>query len=273
MADQDAHYNGTNEINNARTNQPIPGIPGVPPTLPSLPGQNVPGQFYGQVRFLNASTYNMPVNIMIDDTVYSPNSVFSTVSEYGWVADGFHTVTVRQATGPRTLLYQQTLPFTANQMTTMVLNDSMTSGMDITAVSDTGCMNLPFNVSCFRFANMAYSGSNFDLLLDNGDTVFNNVDFKTVASYKQAIAGTYHFRVVNSNLYPTPRALPIIIIGNISMPSSMRQPLVSFDADLAAGQNVSAYVIGNTWSDQYPLQVVVTLDGVKSNLQPFVTTP
>ncbi len=287
MADNDMHYNGTSQnLNRIVTDS---NFPPVTPPFPGGTGQIGPGtggsnwllpegtpevssDYYGQVRFFNASTYPMPVNIAIDDTIYSQNSQFTSVSDYGWVADGFHTVTVRRASGPRTLLYQQTFPFAANQMNTMILTDSPSGGMEIVSISDTGCSNLPYNISCFRFGNMAYSGSDFDLLLSTGETIFNNIDFQAVSTYKQAVAGTYQFVVTNSTAFPTPRDLPIIVIGNLSSTSNNRMPLVTFDADLAAGQNVSAYVIGNSWSDSFPLQVVVLLDSVSSGLQPFTAT-
>ncbi|MGL5437153.1 MAG: DUF4397 domain-containing protein [Lachnospiraceae bacterium] len=287
MADNDMHYNGTNQYLN-----PIATDIGFPPVTPPIPGgtgsigpgtggnnwllpegtPEVSGIYYGQVRFLNASTYNMPVNIAIDDAVYSPNSQFSTISDYGWVADGFHTVTVRRATGPRTLLYQQTFPFMANQMITMILTDSSTGGMELVSVSDTGCSNLPYNISCFRFANMSYSGSDFDLQLSTGETIFNNIDFQAISTYKQAVAGTYQFNVVNSTAFPTPRNLSIIVIGNAGSAAAANQPLVTFDVDLTAGQNMTAYAIGNPWSADYPLQVMVVLDSVQSGLQPFTAT-
>lgn len=283
MADNDMHYNGSSE----NINRTIPDInlPPVPPSTgpigPDPGGSNwlLPEDtpeaaldYYGQVRFINASTYPVAVNIAIDDTVYASNSWFASVSEYGWVADGFHTVTVRRSFGPRTLLYQQTLPFVAGQMNTMILTDTSAGGMELINVSDSGCRNLPYNVSCFRFANMSYSGSDFDLLLSNGEMIFNHIDFQSVSPYKQAIAGTYRFMVTNSTLFPVPRDLPVIVISNVSQTIHSHRPLTTFDAELTAGQNMTAYVIGHTWSDAFPLQVIVVPDIDQTELQPFTAT-
>lgn len=304
MADNDMHNNGSDPNTNSPITRNPPDTHRFPPVMPPLPwetgqmdqsGQSgqgaagmwqvpvtipavpefsrTPGQYYGQVRFINASTYNLPVNIFIDETIYSSNSQFGGVSEYGWVADGFHTVTVRPASGPRTLLFDQTFPFPAGQMMTMVLTDSSSGGLDMVSISDTGCSNLPYNVSCFRFANMAYSGSAFDLLLSTGETVFNNIGFQTVSPYKQAVAGNYRFVVVNANTFPTARVLPIIIVGGTASVAAINQPLIPFDANLVAGQSFTAYVIGNSWSSDYPLQVIVVPDSVPSGLQPFAAAP
>ena len=217
--------------------------------LPSFPSQCCNScQCFGQVRFLNASTNHFTVNISIDSTNYAVNSGFGSLTGYDWIADGFHTVTVRRATNMRNILLQQTFPFVTNQKVTMVLTDSDTGGLELIRVVDTGCTNLPSGSGCYRFANMSYSGSSFDLLLTNGETVFRDVRYQNVSSYKQAVAGTYQFYVANSNNYAFVRELPIIVIGAIATSSGIRQPLVSFSANIVAGRNYTSYLIGNTWS-------------------------
>ena len=95
---------------------------------------------------------------------------------------------------------------------------------------------------------MSYSGSSYDLLLTGGETVFRNVSFQSITSYKQAVAGSYQFYLANSNTYAFIRELPIIVIGAVATGSGIRQPLLSFSANLIAGRNYTSYVIGNTWS-------------------------
>lgn len=216
-------------------------------TMPGLPGMTP--QNFGQVRFLNASANAFPVNIYIDGSAYAINSRFGTISNYDWVSDGFHTVTVRRASVMRSVLLQQNFPFVAGQKVTMVLTDSASGGVELVMVSDTGCSNLPYNSGCYRFANMTYSGSRFDLMLYGGETVFRSVPFQTVTSYKQAAAATYQFYITRSIPYTFLRELPIIVIGAVGTASNIRQPLVSFTADIHAGQNYTTYLIGNNWSD------------------------
>ncbi len=219
------------------------------PSFPPVPGPpSVSSQCFGQVRFLNASTNTFAVDIYIDSTNYAANSRFGSISNYDWIADGFHTVTVRRANGMRNILLQQNFPFVANQKVTMVLTDSATGGLEMIRIVDTGCSNLPSRSGCYRFANMAYSGSSFDLLLTGGETVFRNVSFQTITSYKQAVAGSYQFYVADSNNYTFIHELPIIVIGAAATSSAVRQPLVSFSVNINAGRNYTSYIIGNTWS-------------------------
>lgn len=221
--------------------------------LPVTPGYpiypSITPQYYGQVRFLNASTNSFPVNISIDNSAYALNSRFATVSNYDWISDGFHTITIRRAAGLRSVLLQQTFPFVAGQKVTMVLTDGASGGLELIRIVDTGCTNLPYNSGCFRFANMAFSGSSYNLMLYGGETIFSNVRFQNTTAYKQAIAGSYQFYVTNSNAYAFARELPIIVIGAATSSGGLGNPLVSFQVDIMAGRNYTSYLIGNTWSD------------------------
>lgn len=226
---------------------PVSPGPGYYPLYPNYP--SVSPQYYGQVRFLNASTNSFPVNISIDNSAYAINSRFGTISNYDWIADGFRTVTVRRATGLRSILLQQTFPFVSGQNVTMVLTDAAAGGLELVRVVDTGCANIPYNSGCYRFANMSFSGSSYDLLLYGGETVFRNVRFQRVTPYKQAVAGSYQFYITNSGAFAFIRELPIIVIGAISSSGNMREPLVSIQVDIEPGRNYTSYLIGNTWSD------------------------
>ena len=244
---------GRPEPNRPGMGRPEPNRPGGGiqiPVFPIFPTQpSMPQQSFGQVRFLNASVNSGTVNISIDGNAYAINSRFGTVSNYDWISDGFHTVTIRRASGLRSILLQQNFPFVAGQKVTMVLTDSAFGGLELVRVVDTGCRNLPNNSGCYRFANMSYSGSGFDLLLYGGETIFRNVGFQTVTPYKQAIAGNYQMYVTSSNTYTFLTELPIIMIGAIGTNANMAQPLLSFTAEINAGQNYTTYLIGNTWSD------------------------
>lgn len=233
-----------------------PSCPTLPiyPTIPSVPSYQ-----YGQVRFINASTNTFPVNFSIDGTTYVPNSQFGNVSAYQPVSDGFHTVSINRTTGLQALLLQQTFPFTSNQKVTMVLTDAKEGGLELIQVSDVGCTNLPSGYGCYRVANMSYSGSSFDVQMYNGDTVFRNVSFTQVTSYKRALAGNYTFYLSNATFYQAIRELPIIILGAITGANPMPNPLASGNVTIQAGQNTTTYIIGNTWS-AYSLRMLTVND-------------
>lgn len=237
-------FPGTNTCGSSNTNSgsgciTCGWLPGFPSVMP---------QYYSQVRFLNASTNSFTVNISIDNTAYAINSSFGTISNYDRVTDGFHTITVRRSNGMRSILLQQTFPFVAGQKVTFVLVDSASGGLEMVRVIDSACNNLPSNSGCYRFANMSNSDSQVDLLLNNGETIFRNVGFSQVSSYKQAVAGSYQFMVFSSNSMSLSRELQIIVIGVLGTSTSTRTPLLTFSADIAAGSSYTSYLIGNTWS-------------------------
>lgn len=236
--------NGNNSSGNGWNTSFFP----ITPTNPTISPR-----YYGQVRFLNASTNSFAVNITIDGTAYAINSRFGTISNYDWISDGFHTITVRRVSGMRSVLLRQNFPFTAGKKVTMVLVDSASGGLEMVQISDTGCNTRAYNTGCYRFANMTFSGSRYDLMLYGGETVFRNVAFQTVTPYKQAMAGTYQFYVSNSNSYSFLREIPIIVIGvngsGTITGNNMAEPLLSAQIEIAAGQNYTSYLIGNTWSD------------------------
>lgn len=225
----------------------FPTFPSTPvfPSLPTFPSI----QAFGQVRFLNASTNAGTVNISVDNTSYAINSRFGTISNYDWISDGFHTVTVRRATGLRTILLQQNFPFKAGQKVTMVLTDSASGGLSMVQITDTGCTNLPYNAGCYRVANMSYSGSSFDVMLQSGEAVFRNVGFQEVTAYKQAMTGSYQFYLTASNNFTVIREIPIIVIGTTSPSPLLSQPIATFQVNIAARRHYTTYIIGNTWSN------------------------
>ncbi len=229
--------------------------------IPSYPGCSacLPPQSFGQVRFLNASATGIHVNISIDGTAYVSHAAFGTISDYDWVADGFHTVTVRRATGLRTVLLQQTFPFTAGQKVTLVLTDSVSGGLQFVRVIDTGCSTLPVGSGCYRFANMSYSGSSFDLIMQSRTPVFRGVGYQAVTTYKQAVAGIYEFTVTNARSLAMEQELPVIMIGASDAAAGMREPVLSFLAGIEAGGSFTSYLIGNTWSNAH-LHVLTVQD-------------
>ena len=294
MAQHDSHYNDANAGGSSRRNGrpqdrnqfppampprgnmqfPPATPPATPPEqipMPPVPGWNqnnssgnstfpaFPANSFGQVRFLNASTNTFNVDFAVDGNTFVQNSRFGSISAYDWISDGFHTITVRRSTSIRTVLYQQSFPFVAGEKVTMVLTDSESGGLNMIRIVDTSCSNIPVTASCYRFANVSYSGSAVDVLLSNGETIFHNVTFQTVTPYKQAVAGTYQFFVANTNLFTTLRELPIILVGAIGTGTGVRQPVLTYQASFTAGRSYTSYLIGNTWSDN-ALQVLTVED-------------
>lgn len=251
--------NNNNDYGISTPNYTEGGIPAYPgnmgnsnitilPSFPSFCFNCSSSSSYGQVRFLNASTNNFTINIMVDNTTYASNLGFGTITNYCGISDGFHTITVRRSTGLRAMLVQQTFPFSANERYTMVLVDSSQGGVNLVQVPSTSCSNISSNTGCYRVANMAYSGSSFDVMLYSHDAVFRNVGFQDVTAYKQAAAGSYQFYITNATNFTVIRELPVLVIGAITTGSFVNEPLVSYQVDISGRTKYTSYLIGNTWS-------------------------
>lgn len=225
-----------------------------------FPSQNYPSAaYYGQVRFLNASTGDYTLDVLIDGQNVFSGSDFATVSSYISVSDGFHSITVRRTRG--TILYQQTLAFVSGERVTMVILDNAV-GVTLTKVSDMGCTNVPSGYGCLRVANMTYNGSSYDVRLFNDQVLFASVGFKEVTSFKQASAGNYTFFVTSAQSSITSfNELPVLIFGSIirgnCVGCAINNPLLTYNVNVRAGGAYTSYIIGNLWSNMYQ---VLTLE-------------
>lgn len=235
-----------------------PAYPGSSYQIPdfpifNFPSQSYPSAYYGQVRFLNASTGDQTLDVLIDGQNVFSGSDFATVSSYITVSDGFHSVTVRRTRG--TILYQQTLAFVSGERVTMVILDSVI-GVTMTKVSDMGCTNVASGYGCLRVANMTYNGSSYDVRLFNNQVVFAGVGFKDVTSFKQASSGNYTFFVTANQASVTSfNEIPVLILSSIitgnCIGCTVSNPLLTYNVNVRAGGAYTSYIIGNPWSNMY----------------------
>ena len=230
------------------SSRPTPSIPSFP-TCPFRPNCSNSMSQFGLVRFLNASANTFAVNIEVDQNAFAINSRFGTVSNYEPVSDGFHTITVRRASGISNILLQRSFPFSAEQRYTVVLTDNASGGLDMLQVPAPGCNTFNYNTGCYRVANMSYSGSSYDVMLYNTHSVvFRGLNYQSVSSYKQAAAGSYQFYLTNSSTGSLMQELPALIIGTVISGSFINEPILSYQVDITAGNKYTSYIIGNTWS-------------------------
>lgn len=237
---------------------PLPSRPSqpVPPNRPSRPNPgfpifpNVPGgnSEFSETRFLVAATNSFPISLSVDSSVYDTSARFGVHTGYNYLADGFHTVTIRRANDLRAILFQRSFPFRAGERSTLVVVDSAQGGMDVIQVSDNGCRSLPSGYGCYRVANMSFPGSSYNVQLQNSGTVFRNISYGTATSFKQALQGSYSFQVTNVSCCNGFRELPIIAIAVTGSGCAVSNPLLTVPVEIQAGRKYTTYLIGNNWS-------------------------
>ena len=177
---------------------------------PSLPQTT----YYGQVRFLNASTNGINLGriyrrkgvllrLHLCHRIHLPKCIRRL--PYGYDSPFQRPDLLSADHGPSSPVKRVTL----------VILDSA-SGVTLAKVSDMGCTNIPSGYGCLRVANMSYSGSSYDVRTFQNQIAFGGVGYKEVTSYKQAAAGNHTFFVTGAQLSVSSfNELPIIILSAV----------------------------------------------------------
>lgn len=212
-----------------------------------------------RVRFLNAAPLPFPVDVLIDGRLFWQSFGFGKISDYIPITDGFHTVTVRRASGLRAILFQNQFPFRGNQKFTFVAIDSLSGGLNLVQLSDMGCSSQSNRFGCYRVANMSFPGSSFDIRTAGGDTAFSGIGFGQTSSYKQIAAGSYRFFVTEAAAGRPIREMPVILQAFLTGSLMTPRPLLSYGVNIAARRTYTTYLLGNTWSS-FPFQALTVED-------------
>ena len=198
-------------------------------------------------RILNAASNEQPVNILIDNQLFISNMVFGDVSPIDQIEENFHNVMITAANGNRDVLFNKNLPFSSDNLLTLVLI-SGTNGMDIVEVHSNRCNIMSNDLGCLRFANMAHENSSFDVFLSTGDMAFHDVRFKEVTNYKQARTGDYEFYIAYTFRGSNPNEVPIITANEFKTFVNVSEPLLSLPMTIVPNTSFTVYIIGNPWS-------------------------
>lgn len=247
---------------------PIVGNPdqGYPPQYPADPGPGgiivLPGLIspsYCTVRFLNAAAGYEPLRITIGNRLVNSSLPYGSMGSYVRVSDGFRVVTISNPLAPRSIFYQQTIPFNAGELITMAIVRTNT-GLDLVRISDVPCRNRPAGRACIRAVNLNFGSPALDVLLNDGRMVFNDVRYKEVTTFKQARPRDYGFYIAQTSYTPTPYFQDIetveetpLVAPNYFLPGyGGVTPLVSFYVDAKRNGVYTIYILG-TWNYANPL--------------------
>ncbi|MGF0006871.1 DUF4397 domain-containing protein [Eubacteriales bacterium SGI.150] len=234
-------------------------LPGCPAGAPSIP----PSPHYCTVRFFHAAAGLEPVRITVGPLLMTSGLAYGGRTGYTRISDGFRLVTVTSAYTPRTILFQQTLPFRAGELITMAVVHT-SSGLDLLRISDLPCDNRPAGRACIRAVNLCYGSPALDIFLDDGRLVFSDVGYKEVTAFRQARPQEYGFSILQAAWLPTPYPTDIETVGDLPAVASYddssdyggARPLASFYLEAKANSIYSLYLLGR-WDGAPPLQVQV----------------
>lgn len=197
-----------------------PGIDGTwtsfitTPLRPIIPCYFCDSPQYGLIRFLNAAAGYPPFLIYINEQLIVDGLGNGDMSEYGRVSSEPLTVTVEDGNGYVYTRKQLKVPVDV-AVTAAIINTD--SGLDIMEITDAQC-NGGSSTGCFRVCNLSITNRGINVLLNGGEVVFLNVNYKEVTSFQYIMTGYYLVSVFDSDAYDRSALLNsnIYIRGNSS---------------------------------------------------------
>lgn len=203
-----------------------------------------------KIRFFNAAAGYGGLEIVVAGQMISNNLPFGHETTYTMVPDGFQQVTITMVQDPEATLLNKRMPF-RNCMNTTAAIVNTSTGIEIMMINDTGCRIDESDRACFRVANLSYTSPPLDIVLENGNPVFEDVRFKNVTEYKQAVPGEYNFNVMVGRMAETVKnntvdiIMPEIPVEEGGYPGEVEQAYAYFFEDFEEGERYTAYIIGN----------------------------
>lgn len=212
-----------------------------------------------RVRFFNAAAGYGGLEVVVGGQMISNNLPFGQITDYNNVPDGFQQTTITMVQDPEAVLLNKRLPF-RNCMNTTAAIINTSTGIEIMMINDTGCRIEEADRACFRVANLSYTSPALDIVLESGNPVFEDVRFKYVTEYKQAVPGEYNFNVMLGRAAETVKSNTVDIImpetpqEEGGYPGEDEKAFTYFFEDFEEGNRYTAYIIGNKDYDP-PLRV------------------
>lgn len=215
-----------------------------------------------KVRFFNAAAGYGGLKIEVAGETISENLPFGQETAYVYIPDGFQQVTITMVQEPEAVLLNKRMPF-RNCMNTTAAIINTSTGIDLMMINDEGCRMDEADRACFRVANLSYTSPPLDVIIENGNPVFEDVRFKYVTEYKQAVPGEYNFNVMLARTAETLQnntsdlITPELPQEEGGYPAEEERAYAYFFEEFEAGRRYTAYIIGN--KDYEPALRVETL--------------
>lgn len=222
-------------------------------------GNQVTDEDSCRIRFFNAAAGYGTLDVNVGGIVVSDNLPFGRATDYVLVPDGFQQTTITMVQEPEAVLLNKRMPF-RNCMNTTAAIINTSTGIELMMINDEGCRMDEEDRACFRVANLSYTSPSLDIVLENGNPVFEDVRFKYVTEYKQAVPGEYNFNVMLARTAETLKNNTVdIIMPEIPQveggyPGEVETAYAYFFEEFEDGDRYTAYIIGNKDYDP-PLRV------------------
>ena len=203
-----------------------------------------------RVRFFNAAAGYGDLMVQVDNKTVSDKLAFGGITSYDMIDEGYQMVTITMLNQPQSIILSKRMPFRNCANTTAAIINTAT-GIDILMINDSGCRTSSENMACFRVANLSYTSPALDVILENGNPVFEDIRFKQVTEYKQAVPEEYNFNVMLTRETETIKTdsmdviLPEQPVEEGGYPGENEAAYAYFFEEFEPQKRYTAFIIGN----------------------------
>lgn len=208
-------------------------------TKGSTKTESMTNQAKSNIRFLHASPGAPAVDVYANDKKIASNLAYKQFTKYLSIPTGQYNITVYPAGRRDKPVLKRNVNVPAGTIYTVAAAGKFPT-VELVSIPEPK-QQIPQGMALVRFVHLSPGAPNVDVRLPDGAMLFQNIGYKEMSKYSPIKPGRHTF-----DLYPTGTDKRILTVPNIN---------------LKANQIYSIYATGLVDSTEYPLIVLIPLDG------------
>lgn len=174
------------------------------------------------VRVFHASPNAPTVDVYVDDEILAPGLAYTDISDYSYMEEGMHTIEIRSMRDSTTTILTKMIDVPDDRIFTIAIVGNLDNLEFILIEDDIDEIPSP-KESTVRVVHLSPDSPNVNVFA-NGNSLFENLNFKGNSDYNKVPSGAYSMDITSSNTGD------IVLSGNLN---------------LKANRIYTIYVIGN----------------------------
>lgn len=161
------------------------------------PRENLLPDLKSQIRFLNANIVNFPIDIYINDVLYTSNLDFGKITTYKGFPPGEYIIDIYKSSDKSTKLFSDEAVFLPNSNLTISIVSS-DENISLFILTDGSKIKSSVN-SYLRFINLSPDSHLFSLSNSNDNILFSGVEYLETTNYSSITCGIHDFLLSETN--------------------------------------------------------------------------
>ena len=174
------------------------------------------------VRVFHASPNAPTVDVYVDDEILAPGLAYTDISDYSYMEERMHTIEIRSMGDSTTTILTKMIDVPDDRIFTIAIVGNLDNLEFILIEDDIDEIPSP-KESTVRVVHLSPDSPNVNVFA-NGNSLFENLNFKGNSDYNKVPSGAYSMDITSSNTGD------IVLSGNLN---------------LKANRIYTIYVIGN----------------------------